>query len=109
LPGHIPLIALIAKGDIVAMKDGEHIPFLVMGGFARISDTEVTIMADVAEPMSAVATAEIIAAAQERAAVLQQQFENQEHVDFEHFEAELERTLFSIHIGDKWKTRKYRK
>jgi hypothetical protein len=35
--------------------------------------------------------------------------ENKEHVDYEHFEAELERSLTRVKIADKWRTRKYRK
>ncbi len=35
--------------------------------------------------------------------------ENNEVVNFEHFETELERSLTRIKIADKWKTRKYRK
>jgi len=35
--------------------------------------------------------------------------ENKELVDFEHFAAELERSLTRVKIADKWRTKKYRK
>ena len=115
LPDHIPLVATIASGDIVAIKDGEHIPMEVVGGFIetkKITDnenslTEVTILADFAEHISLITEAEI-EKAKARAEELKKQAENNEIVDFEHFESELERSLNRIKIADKWRTRKYR-
>lgn len=115
LPDHIPLVATIASGDIVAIKDGEHIPMEVVGGFVetkKITEgennlTEVTILADFAEHVSLVTEAEI-EKAKARAEELKKQAENNEIVDFEHFEGELERSLNRIKIADKWRTRKYR-
>jgi F-type H+-transporting ATPase subunit epsilon len=46
LPGHIPLVTLLSKGDIVSIKDSEAIPLAIVGGFVRIADDEVAIMAD---------------------------------------------------------------
>jgi F-type H+-transporting ATPase subunit epsilon len=109
LPEHVALVTLMGKGDIVAVKDGEHIPFLVSGGFARIDGETVTIMADTAHHIDLIATAEAIAAAEQRAADLQHQFENEEDVDFEHFESGLEKELLIAKLGNKWKTRGYRK
>jgi F-type H+-transporting ATPase subunit epsilon len=109
LPEHVPLITLIGKGDIIAVKDGEHIPFLVMGGFARIDGGEVTIMADTAQHVDHITSAETIEAAERRAHELQTQKQNEEDVDFEHFESELERSILLARLGNKWKTRDYRK
>ena len=112
LPDHIPLVATIASGDIVAIKDGEHIPMEVVGGFIETKKeggiTEVTILADFAEHVSLITEAEI-EKAKARALELKKQAENNEIVDFEHFESELERSLNRIKIADKWRTRKYRK
>jgi hypothetical protein len=47
--------------------------------------------------------------AKARAEELKNLMENKEQVDFEHFEAELERSLTRVKIADKWRTRKYRK
>lgn len=108
LPGHIPLVTLLGKGDIVGIKDSESIPLAVVGGFVRILDNEVAIMADFAEHVSVLTDVEI-EKAKARAQELQKQFENNEIVDFERYEAELARSLTRANIGDKWKVRKYRK
>lgn len=112
LPDHIPLVASIASGDIVAISDGEHIPMEVVGGFIETKkvegNTEVTILADFAEHISAI-TEEEIEKAKQKAEELRKQAENNEIVDFEHFESELERSLNRVKIADKWRTRKYRK
>ncbi len=109
LPEHVPLITLIGKGDIVATKNGEHIPFLVMEGFARIDGMTVTVMADTAQHIDTITSAEIIAAAEQRAIDLRHQKEHEEDVDFEHFESSLEKEMLVAKLGNKWKTRNYRK
>ena len=117
LPDHIPLIASIKSGDIVAIADGEHIPMAVVGGFIETKKipnndgselTEVTILADFAEHVSSITDIEI-EKAKAKAEELRKQAENNEVVDFEHFETELERSLNRVKIADKWKSRKYRK
>ncbi len=113
LPEHIPLIAALASGDIVAFINGEHVPMAVAGGFVEVKkgqagNTEVAVMADFAENVSEI-TDEKISKAVARAEELKKLMENKDHVDFEHFEAELERSLTRVKIADKWRTRKYRK
>lgn len=112
MPDHVPLIASLASGDIVAFENGEHIPMAVAGGFIEVKKeggvTTVAILADFAEHVSAITDAEI-EKAKAKAEELHKLTENKEHVDFEHFEAELERTLTRVKIADKWKTKKYRK
>lgn len=112
LADHIPLVASIASGDIVAMTDGEHIPMEVVGGFVETKKegdlTVVTILADFAEHVSLITDIEI-EKAKTRAEELKKQAENNEIVDFEHFESELERSLNRVKIADKWRNKKYRK
>ncbi|MFA6386243.1 MAG: ATP synthase F1 subunit epsilon [Candidatus Paceibacterota bacterium] len=112
LADHIPLVASIASGDIVAMTDGEHIPMEVVGGFVETKKegdlTIVTILADFAEHVSFITDIEI-EKAKARAEELKKQAENNEIIDFEHFESELERSLNRVKIADKWRTKKYRK
>lgn len=112
LPDHVPLIASLASGDLVALAHGEHIPMAVVGGFIEVkkdSDmTTVAILADFAEHVADI-TDTAIAHAKDQAEKLRKQAENNEVVDFEHFASELERSLTRVKIADKWKTRKYRK
>ena len=113
LPNHIPLIVGLASGDIVAGKDGEHIPFAVVGGFVEVKKgengmTTVAVLADFAEHVSLLSD-EAIAKAKFKAEELKKQMTNKEVVDYEHFATELERSLTRVKIADKWRTKKYRK
>ena len=119
LPDHIPLITGLETGDVVAYINGEHVPMAVVGGFVEIKQslsnrvgekgiTEVAVLADFAEHLSELSDV-AIEKAKARAEELKKQMENKEHVDFEHLEAELERSLTRVKIADKWRLRKYRK
>ena len=108
LPGHIALVSALASGDIVAKKNDEVIPFAVAGGFIEVKNNEVAVLADFAEHVSEISD-DVVAKAKARAEELKTLMQNKEHVDFEHFEAELERSLNRVKIADKWRTRKYRK
>jgi len=112
LSDHIPLVVGLSSGDIVASSDGEQIPMAVVGGFVEVNkidnETNVAILADFAEHVSGY-TEEEIEKAKKKAEELRKQAENNEIVDFEHFESELERSLTRVKIAEKWRTKKYRK
>lgn len=113
LDSHIPLIASLSKGEIIAKSFNEDIPFLVVGGFVEVKnndqgETEVAILADFAEHVSEI-NEEIIANAYTNSEILRQKMADKSHVDFEHFETELERSLSRIKIADKWRNKKYRR
>ena len=113
LPDHIPLIVGLASGDVVALVNNEHVPMAVVGGFVEVKkneqgETEVAVLADFAEHLKELSD-EAIEKAKARAEELEKLMENKEHVDFEHFETELARSLTRIKIADKWRTKKYRK
>lgn len=107
LKGHEALMSVLASGELVAVHDGEHIPFALVGGFLEVKDNVVVILADFAEHVGDI-TEDVVAHAQARAIELRTMKENTSIVDFEHFEAELERSLTRTKIADKWKKRKYR-
>ena len=111
-PSHIPLVSALASGDIVAKRGDDMIPMAVSGGFIEVktgSDgmTEVAVLADFAEHVADISD-EAIAKATARAAELRTMKENGEVVDFEHFAAELERSLTRVKIAEKWRGKKYR-
>ena len=113
LPDHVPLIAPLASGDIVAIVNGEHLPMAIVGGFLEVKngesgETEVAVLADFAEHVGDI-TEEAITKAKAKSEELKKLAENNEIVDFEHFESELERSLTRVKIADKWKNKKYRK
>src|SRR3989338_5499168 len=92
LPDHIPLIVSLSSGDVVALTNGEHIPFAVAGGFVEVKtideasgrQTQVAVLADFAEHVSALSD-EAIEKAKAHSEELKKQMENQKLVDFEHF------------------------
>ena len=113
LPDHIPLITGLASGDVVAKTEGEDVPMAVAGGFVEVKkdekgQTTVAVLADFAEHVSELSDS-AIEKAKARAEELRKQMENKEVVDYEHFAAELERSLTRVKIADKWRTKKYRK
>jgi F-type H+-transporting ATPase subunit epsilon len=113
LPDHIPLITGLASGEVVAFTSGEHAPLAVVGGFIEVKknekgETEVVVLADFAEHVAEISDVEI-EKAKARSEELKKQMENKELVDFEHLEAELERSFTRVKIADKWKMKKYRK
>lgn len=112
LPDHIPLVAGLAAGDVVAVTGGEHVPMAVVDGFVEVKKenggTEVAVLADFAEHVSELSEAKV-EEAKKQALDLKKQMENKDHVDFEHFVVELERSLTRVRIADKWRTKKYRK
>ena len=112
LPNHVPLITSLTSGDVVAYANGEYVPMAVVGGFIEVKEengqTTVAVLADFAEHIAELSD-EKIEKAKAEAERLRKQMENKEHVDFEHFETELERSLTRIKIADKWRSKKYRK
>ena len=113
LPEHIPLIADLTSGDIVAVSGGEPLPMAVVGGFLEIKKDEmgittVAVLADFAEQVSEI-TDDVLEKARARAQKIKEEMKNKEKVDFEHFAAELERSLTRVRVADKWRKKKYRR
>jgi len=108
LPDHIPLISTLASGDVVAKINGEVIPMAVSGGFIEVSGNVVKVLADFAEHVADISE-EVVAKAKARAEELRRMKDDASVVDFEHYEAELERSLTRVKIADKWKSKKYRR
>ncbi|MBP6884362.1 MAG: ATP synthase F1 subunit epsilon [Candidatus Pacebacteria bacterium] len=106
-PNHIPLVAALSSGDIVGKKNGEDIPMAVSGGFIEVKNNEVAILADFAELVSDISD-EAVEKAKARAEELIKMKNDASIVDFEHFEAELARSLTRVKIADKWRNKKYR-
>jgi F-type H+-transporting ATPase subunit epsilon len=48
LPRHMPLLTLLAPGELDIIKNGEVTPFAVSGGFLEVLPNRVTILADTA-------------------------------------------------------------
>ncbi|MCC6638949.1 ATP synthase F1 subunit epsilon [Candidatus Falkowbacteria bacterium] len=102
LPGHIPLITNVVNGEIVAKTAHDVLPMGVLGGFAKITQDGVTILADFAEHVHEMSE-DVVQKAQAKAAELAAMKETLSKEDFEHFEAELERSLMRVKVASKWK------
>src|SRR3989338_8057976 len=86
LPDHIPLIAGLSSGDVVAVANGEHMPWAVAGGLVEVKKSEngqttVAVLADFAEHVSEISDA-AIEKAKARAEETPKLVENKGTVDF---------------------------
>ena len=64
LPEHVPIIAGLKSGDIVAIANGEYIPIALVGGFVEVKKegdmTTVAVLADYAEHISDITPSSMI-------------------------------------------------
>src|SRR3989344_6748895 len=52
LPDHIPLISGLASGDVVAVTNGEHMPFAVAGGFVEFHPVRSLVLRSTSRPVA---------------------------------------------------------
>jgi F-type H+-transporting ATPase subunit epsilon len=55
MAGHMPLISTLRTGMIDVNKDGRDTRYFIRGGFAEVSPSRLTVLADEAIPMSELA------------------------------------------------------
>jgi len=55
MAGHMPLISTLRIGMIDVSKDGRDTRYFIRGGFAEVSPSKLTVLADEAIPMSELA------------------------------------------------------
>jgi F-type H+-transporting ATPase subunit epsilon len=48
LAGHAPFVAALRPGILTIMRNGEEIKIVILGGFAEVSPTGLTVLADTA-------------------------------------------------------------
>jgi F-type H+-transporting ATPase subunit epsilon len=103
LPEHIPLVTVVASGDVIVHTSGGVEPFTVVSGLLVVDKNKVTLLADFAEHVDT-RSDEHIKAAEARAK------EIQEHLLHNEGDAallgELEKSLVRIKSHAKWKTRR---
>lgn len=104
LPDHIPLISVVASGDVVVRTpEGAEEPFTVVSGLLTVEPNQVTLLADFAEHVDT-RSDEVIAAAEARAVELQNQ--KLDVIEDAYLVAELERSLARVRSHSKWKGRR---
>jgi len=108
LANHIPLMSQIAHGELLAASGDEQLPIAVSGGFLRVGNNEVEVLADFALAAENI-TEEKLAAAMKRADELRAQKETVSQEQFESFAGEMERALALSKIHGKYKDKSYKK
>ena len=99
LPNHIPLIAVLRPGEIVAKKGKEEIAMACSGGFIEVTGDKVLILADTAEKAEELVEAEIEKARERAEKILEEK-----HVDAEKYAdaaGALERELARLKVARK--------
>ncbi len=103
LPEHIPLVAILVTGVLVAKKDKEDIDIAVTGGFIEVLPDKVTILADSAD-LAQDLDEQAVVEAHKRALALK----NEKRFDAEEFSAltaQIERELARLKVVRKKKYR----
>ncbi len=103
LPHHIPLVTILKPGELRYIIKGEEKLLAVSGGFAEVRDNgSVVVLADTAEHAEEIDLTRA-EAAKERATKLMFAARSAEHVNFEALEAQLEKHLARLRIGNKYR------
>ena len=99
LPNHIPLIAVLRPGEIIAKKGKEEIAMSCSGGFIEVTGDKVLILADTAEKAEELVEEEI-----EKARERAQKILEEKHIDAEKYAdaaAAMERELARLKVARK--------
>lgn len=103
LPHHIPLVSIVAAGELRLKKDGADIPLVVSSGVVEIRPgSEIYVMADTAERVEHI-DIERAEAARKRAEELMKERQNMADVDFARLQAKMEKELARLRVGKKYR------
>jgi F-type H+-transporting ATPase subunit epsilon len=105
LPEHIPLISVLAPGELVAKKDDEEIAMAVSGGIIEVQKNEITILADTAERAEEIDLARA-EEARKKAENLKEEKIRMDDTEYAAAAALLERNLARIKVARKHLTRR---
>lgn len=101
LPHHIPLVSVLAPGELILKKDGKESSIAVSTGFIEVRGGEhILILADTAEHAEELDMAKI-EAAQERARKAMLEHSHQEDTSFAQAAAALEKELARLKVAKK--------
>ncbi len=105
LPNHIPLISVLAPGELVAKAGGEEIAMAVSGGMAEVQKNEITILADTAERAEEIDLARA-EEARKRAEKLKEENVRLDETEYATAAAVLEKNLARIRVAKKHLTKR---
>lgn len=103
LPHHIPLISVIKIGEIRIVKDAHEVGVAVSSGVLEVREnSEVIVIADTAERAEHI-DLERAEAARKRAQELMLQEKFEDDVQFAALQAQMEKELTRIKVGNKYR------
>jgi len=105
LPEHIPLISVLAPGELVAKKNGEETAMAISGGMMEVRRNEITVLADTAERAEEIDLSRAEAARQ-RAEDLKKEKIRSDETGYATAAAILEKNLARIKVARKHLTRR---
>jgi F-type H+-transporting ATPase subunit epsilon len=105
LPNHIPLISVLASGELVAKYGGEEIAMAVSGGMIEVRKNEITILADTAERAEEI-DMQRAEEARERAEKMKDEKIRMDETEYAAVAALMERNLARIRVAKKHLTRR---
>ena len=105
LPEHIPLISVLAPGELVAKKGDVEIAMAVSGGIIEVQKNEITILADTAERAEEIDLARA-EEARRKAEGLKEERIRMDDTEYAAAAALLERNLARIKVARKHLTRR---
>ena len=105
MANHIPLIAVLQAGELVAKKGGEEIAMAVSGGMVEVRRNEITILADTAERAEEIDIARAEEAKQ-KAEKLKDEKIRMDETEFATAAAIFEKNLARIRVARKHLTRR---
>jgi F-type H+-transporting ATPase subunit epsilon len=105
LPEHIPLIAVLAPGELTVKQDGKEIAMAVSGGMIEVRKNELTILADTAERAEEI-DIKRAEEARERAEKLKDEKIRMDETEYAAVAALMERNLARIKVAKKHLTRR---
>jgi len=105
LPNHIPLISVLAPGELIAKSGSEEIAMAVSGGMIEVQKNEITILADTAERAEEIDLARA-EEARKKAEQLKLDRIRMDETEYAAVAALLERNLARIKVARKHLTRR---
>lgn len=108
LPDHVPLIAQLDFGELLAKKGEEDIPFAIWGGFAEIKNNRIVVLCDVAEFAQDIIFDKVREAKKKAEDLMKKQgeFTAEEYTDLIYG---YEKDLARLQVAQKYKLKKYRR
>ena len=104
LPHHIPLVATLLPGEIIAKKNGEEVLMAISGGFLEVLKNKVVILADTAERAE-----EIDEKRAEEARKKAQELKDKrrfDRVEFATLQAKIEKELARLRVARRHRSRR---